>query len=202
MNTNVELRCACGAVEGVVLDASPKTLNRAVCYCDDCQAFARFLGRDDIMDAQGASDIIQIPPSQLRFTKGTDKLRSMFLSPKGVLRWYTDCCKTPAGNMLNSPRCPFTGIPKRMFVLDGSVLDAAVGKPLGTLHGRFAIGGCPPGAEEKASLGVILRCTGWLLGNAIRGKHKPSPYWTDAGKLVSEPQVLTAEERMPFYRNP
>ena len=200
MSTNLELRCACGAVEGVVMDASPKTLNRAVCYCDDCQAFARFLGRDDIMDAKGASDIIQMAPAQLRFTKGADKLRSMLLSEKGVLRWYVDCCKMPAGNMLNSPRCPFTGIPKGIFVLQGSELDAVVGTPMGKIHGRFAIGGCPPGVDEKAGFGVIFRSAGFLLGNAIRGKHKPSPYWTNEGKHVSPPRILSPEERTPLYR--
>lgn len=200
MNTNVELRCACGAVEGIVANASPKTLNRVVCYCDDCQAFARFLQRDDIMDARGGSDIIQMAPAQLRLTKGTDKLRSMRLFEKGVLRWYTDCCKTPAGNMLDSPRCPFTGIPKRMFVLQGSALDAAVGTPMDKIHGRFAIGGCPPGVAEKANFGVIFRSAGFLLGNAIRGKHKPSPYWTDEGKHISTPRILSKEERAPLYR--
>ncbi len=182
------------------MDASPKTINRVVCYCADCQAFNRFLERDDLMNDHGGTDIVQIAPSRLRFTAGADKLRSMRLSEKGVLRWYTDCCKTPAGNMLNSPRCPFTGIPKRMFVLQGSALDAAVGVPLGGIHGKDAIGGCPPGVHEAAGLGLLIPCMRWLLGNVIRGRHKPSPYWTTDGKPTAEPRILSKEERTPLYR--
>ncbi len=201
MTTNVELRCACGAVEGIVTDASPKTINRLVCYCSDCQAFARFLQRDDIMDAHGGSDIVQVAPSRLRFTKGTDKLRPLRNSEKGLLRWYTDCCKVPAGNMLCSPRSPFTGINQRMFVLKGSALDAAVGASRGGIHGQDAIGGCPPGADEKASLRVMVPSARWILGNLIRGRHKPSPFWTAEGKPTAEPRILSADERLKLYRH-
>src|SRR5688572_14150446 len=107
MNTDVELRCACGAVQGFVAEASASTINRCVCYCDDCQAFARFLGRDDIMNDRGGTDIVQVAPSRVRIVAGADNLRSMRLSEKGILRWYTNCCKTPAGNQLNSSRSPF-----------------------------------------------------------------------------------------------
>jgi hypothetical protein len=200
MSTNVELRCPCGEVQGIIAEASPKTINRLVCYCSDCQAFARFLGRDDVMNDRGGSDIIQMAPSRLRFTAGVDKLRSVRLSEKGLFRWYTDCCKTPAGNLIYSPRCPFAGIGKRMFVLQGSALDAAVGASRGGIHGQDAIGGCPPGVDEKASLRVMLPSARWLLGNLIRGRHKPSPYWSADGKPTVEPRTLSRDERTKLYR--
>jgi hypothetical protein len=200
MMTTVDLRCTCGAVQGHVLDASPKTINRVVCYCDDCQAFVRFLGREDIMDAQGGTDIVQIAPSRIRLTQGTDKLRSMRLSDKGVLRWYTDCCKTPAGNMLDSAKCPFAGIATQMFVLQGSDLDAAVGTPIGRIWGKFAIGGCPPGVDEGAGFGLLLQCMKFLLGNIVMGRHKPSPYWTSDQKPKAEPLILVAGESAKYYR--
>lgn len=198
--TTVDLRCSCGAVEGTVSEASPETINRAVCYCDDCQAFNRFLGRDDLADSYGGSDIIQVAPSRLRFRRGTDNLRSMRFSEKGLFRWYTDCCKTPAGNMIYSARCPFVGINRRMFVLQGADLDAVVGASLGGIYGKFAIGGCPAGVDEKASFGVVARSAKWLLGNALAGRHKPSPYWTPTGKPTAEPRILSREERAPYYR--
>ena len=45
MVQTAELRCHCGKVEGHVADAAPKTVNHAICYCDDCQAFAHHLRR-------------------------------------------------------------------------------------------------------------------------------------------------------------
>jgi hypothetical protein len=62
MTTRAELRCRCGEVRGFVADASPRTVNRIVCYCDDCQAFAHRIGRADLLDAHGGSDIVQVRP--------------------------------------------------------------------------------------------------------------------------------------------
>lgn len=200
MSTELELRCACGTVRGVVADASARTCNRAVCYCDDCQTFARFLGRDDVMNARGGTDIVQVAPSRLRFVAGQEQLRSMRLSPKGLLRWYTACCKTPAGNMLPSPRSPFVGIPTRFVVPGGSALDAAVGPSRGGLHGRFASGGCPEGVAPKVGLGLLVRSVGWVLGNVVRGRHAPSPFWTASGEAVAAPTVLTLEQRTELRR--
>jgi hypothetical protein len=68
---------------------SPSAGFRFVCYCTDCQAFARFLGRPDVLDAAGGTDIFQMPPAHLKLPAGTDALRCLCLSAK-VLRWYTD----------------------------------------------------------------------------------------------------------------
>lgn len=197
---SVDLRCTCGAVQGHVLDASRKTINRIVCYCNDCQAFNRFLERDDLMNAQGGTDIVQVAPSRIRFTQGVDKLRSMRLSEEGSFRWYTDCCKTPAGNMLYSTRCPFSGIHAKFFALQGTALDTAVGAPIGSIQGKYAIGGCPPGVDEGAGFGLLLQCMHFLLGNIVMGRHKPSPYWTTDGKPTAVPRILSSNERAPLYQ--
>ena len=63
------LQCSCGTVKGSV--AHPEKAVRAVCYCDDCQAFARFLGKaDQILDPMGGTDVIAITPENLTFTAG------------------------------------------------------------------------------------------------------------------------------------
>jgi hypothetical protein len=57
---NVPLRCRCGRVRGVASDVSRSTGFRFICYCKDCQAFAHFLGRADVLreynNAVGARD--------------------------------------------------------------------------------------------------------------------------------------------------
>lgn len=199
MTNDVDLRCACGAVKGVLSNAAQHGLNRVVCYCNDCQAFARFLGRDDVMNARGGSDIAQAAPGQVCFTQGIDQLRSMRLSDKGILRWYTECCKTPAGNMLNSPKSPFVGFSVRFFALEGADLDAAIGSAQGALWGMYAIGGCPEGVPMKAPLGVILRTVFRLFSNSVRNRGSRSPFWTEDGKPISAARIMTAEERKPLY---
>ena len=92
MAKDVQVRCRCGEVVGLVTNASPQKVNRVVCYCDDCQAFAHQLGRADLLNAQGGSDIVQVAPASLTFTKGQDRIAGMRLTPKGLFRWHTTCC--------------------------------------------------------------------------------------------------------------
>jgi hypothetical protein len=52
-------------VRGVATNVAPDTGSRVVCYCDDCQAFAKWLGGDGLTDAKGGTDLFQLTPSQL-----------------------------------------------------------------------------------------------------------------------------------------
>src|SRR5579864_2200237 len=46
------LSCSCGALTGSV--QNERLANHSICYCKDCQSFARFLGRDaELLDARG-----------------------------------------------------------------------------------------------------------------------------------------------------
>lgn len=193
MATDLELRCRCGTVRGVVRDVSPSSCSHAVCYCRSCRAFARWLG-GDILDAHGGTDIVQVAPSQVSFESGVERLASVRLSPKGLLRWYCDCCRMPMGNMV-SAKVPFVGLSVAGFV-DAPI--SVIGSPVG-VHGRFAPGGVPPGASARAPLGMLLHASRLMLGWWIGGKGKPTPYFADDGTPKVEPIVLTAEVREPLY---
>lgn len=201
---DVPLRCRCGHVRGVATEVSSATGNRLVCYCDDCQAFARFLAHPGVMDAEGGTDIFQVAPSRVTITDGAESLRCMRLSEKGLLRWYTVCCKTPVGNTL-SARVPFVGLIHSFMdhAADGRTRDYVLGRPIGFIHGRFALGGLPPHAHRTASLGVIARCARVMLGWWIAGRGTPSPFFdpqTHAPRV--EPRVLRAEEREALRAQP
>src|SRR6266446_4605702 len=58
----------------VASDVSPSSGFRFVCYCKDCQAFARFLERTDVLDPAGGTDIFQMPPGRVKLTAGTDAM--------------------------------------------------------------------------------------------------------------------------------
>src|SRR5579863_6166320 len=103
------LQCRCGKIQGWVADAH--RANRVVCYCRDCQAFARVLGQANLtLDAQGGSDIVQTLPKNVTFTAGADALACLRLTDKGMVRWYADCCKTPIGNTLENHKISFVGL--------------------------------------------------------------------------------------------
>ena len=92
-------------MRGIASDVSPPTGFRFVCYCKDCQAFAHFLDRADVLDPAGGTDIFHMPPGRVKLTAGTDALRCLRLSNK-VLRWYTECCRTPIANTPAGPGFP------------------------------------------------------------------------------------------------
>ena len=102
------LRCACGSVQGEV--DLERAWTRVSCYCRDCQAFARFLGRPGLMDAAGGSDIAAMAPDAVRFTAGQEHLACMSLGPNGLLRWYADCCRTPLANLTRNPKFFYCGL--------------------------------------------------------------------------------------------
>ena len=202
MPNDIPLRCLCGAVRGRFTDYRAERSNRLTCYCDDCQAFARWLGRPDVLDAHGGSDIVQVAPAALHYDIGTEHLRCMRLGPKGPYRWYTACCKQPAGNTLARTRSPIAGVVAGMIdVPAGSSLDALVGPSRGGGFGRFAIGGCPPGADPKVSYGLLWRMMKPLLRNWLAGRSLPSPFIRADGSPVSAPHVIAREARAELYRS-
>jgi hypothetical protein len=184
-------------VRGVAVDMSPSAFNHVICYCDDCQAFARFLGRADTVDAQGGTEIVQTTPSRIRITDGNSELRCVRLSEKGLMRFYAGCCRTPIGNLVY-PRLPFVGV-VHSFLGDGAEgqpRDAILGPVAARIQGRFAIGGVPPGAHPSASLSVIAPFMVKLLRAFFRREYQPSAFFDmETKRPVVEPEVLTSEQR-------
>jgi hypothetical protein len=194
--TDVPLRCRCAHVRGVARDVSPSAGNHVVCYCDDCQAFARFLGTPGILDANGGTDIYQLAPARVTIDEGQDALACVRLSPKGLLRWYAGCCKTPIANTV-SARVPFVGLVQPIMDHDAAGLrrEDALGPVLARAFARFAAGEPPGGAHAKVPLWLYFRFARtigawWLFA---RG---PSPFFdATTGAPRAAPRVLTPEER-------
>jgi hypothetical protein len=196
--TDLALRCRCGEVRGTVVDVAPGACNHALCYCKDCQAFARFLDRADMLDAYGGTDIVQVAPSQVRIERGAEQLRSVRLHDKGMIRWYSACCRSPLGNTM-SMRVPFVGLPTVCF--EPRPTDAVIGNAVGA-NAKSATSPPPGEAYQVISIRWMLGATRRMLGWWLRGKGKPTPYFVErTGEPRSAPTVLTAEERTRFGAN-
>jgi hypothetical protein len=130
-------------------------VNRVVCYCDDCQAFAHQLDRVDLLDAKGGSDIVQVAPASLTFVKGQDRIAGVRLTPKGLFRYHATCCNTPVGNTL-SPAIPFVGILAQVFDTDRQRADQVFGAPVGAIFGKCAVGE-PPAGSTGLNLPLMMR---------------------------------------------
>jgi hypothetical protein len=187
MSRILPLACACGAVRGE-LELRPGAGQRMVCYCDDCQAYARWL-REGITDDRGGTDLWQTRPSLVRITQGLEQLACVRLTDRGMFRWYARCCRTPVGNTLASPGAPFVGIP--VVFVDPGARDEALGPPFARVQGRFAIGGVPPGVHPSAGVGTLLRSAVFLARSVLAGGHRPSPFRDEhTGAPRVEPEIL------------
>src|SRR5512138_1633896 len=114
MGQDLELGCRCGQLHGWAGRVSRTQVNRTVCYCDDCQAFLYYLGRSDLLDTHGGTDIVQVPPNVISFDRGLENIVAVRLSEKGMHRLYASCCKTLLGNTLDTS-VPFIGMHFEIF---------------------------------------------------------------------------------------
>ena len=190
---NHPLQCQCGALKGFV--AQPRSANRAVCYCKDCQAFAHFLGRvDEILDERGGSDVIQTLPKNVTFTHGIEALACMRLSPKGLLRWYASCCNTPIGNTLASSKMSFIGLVHTCLENSGKPLNDSFGPVRARVGTESAKGDPKPKTAGLPTM--ILWFIRTTLKSRINGDYKRSPFFAaDTGAPIVTPRVLSLAER-------
>lgn len=190
--------CRCGAIAG---DADVAASNgvHVVCCCDDCQAYARYvgaLGADNgggVVDEFGGTAIWQMAPAQLRITRGKEHVRCVQLSEKGMLRFYAGCCGVPIGNQMQNPGVPFVGVVHTFLLPRGPSRDAVLGPPVRS-QTRFATGG-EKGDKPLDIARVVFRALRLILGGYLRGGARPSPFRDEAGVLITTPRVLTPAER-------
>ena len=175
---------------------SPRTGTRVVCMCRDCQTYAHWLDRaDDILDANGGTEVFQLTPAQVEISSGHEHIRCMRLSPKGPMRWYTGCCRTPIGNTLDSPRMPFWGLPTLFVAASNDERDAALGPVRGRLFAGQGVPPIPEDGHERIPPALMFRTARLLARGFVLGAHRPSPVFDAEGTPLVEPTVLTREQR-------
>jgi hypothetical protein len=198
MSQNATLSCSCRAVRGLVTNVSPGTVNRVVCYCDDCQAFLHQLGRADLLDAKGGTDIIQLAPASLSFVAGKERIVGLRLAPRGLYRWYASCCRMPLGNMLG-PAIPFVGVLAQAFESEAQKPDALFGRPIGHIFGKHALDGVrDPTRRQKARL--MARAMLMVLGWRLRGQTWPHPFFERATRAPKFPLTTLSPRQRAALR--
>jgi hypothetical protein len=199
--SDLPLRCRCGHVRGVAHEVGPHAGFRFTCYCGDCQAFARFLDRPDVLDGSGGTDIFQMPTGRVELTVGKDAVRCLRFS-SSVFRWYTECCKTPIANTAG-PRFPVVGLIHSFMDhdADGRSREAVLGAPLCRIYERSAVGPLPPNAPPPLSPKFLPQRMLTLLGWWLRGLSRPNPFFdAHTNAPLSAPRVFTPTERAALDR--
>jgi hypothetical protein len=187
------LSCQCGAVQGELDAAQGGT--RAVCYCKDCQAYARFLARsDEMLNPLGGTEIIAALPRAVHFSSGLERLACMSITTNGPYRWYASCCRSPIGNTPRDRKIAYLGLVRSCLSVPDDALEPAFG-PLNTVvNAGSALG--PVRTTPIATMLGIAKIGRNVLGARISGKYKENPFFEPgSNKPVSAPRTLTAQER-------
>jgi len=193
----IGLRCRCGKLRGE-LDAT-RIAARAICYCKDCQAFARFLKADDVvLDTSGGTEVEAALPAALRLSAGLEHLACMSLGPRGLYRWYASCCNTPIGNTPRDRKASYVGLVRLCLDATPAQLDRQLGRghitsSRGSAHG-------PTTATPLATALAVARVGAMLAKARLTGGYRDNPFFDASGAPVRAPRVLTLEERSALTR--
>ena len=185
----LSLKCRCGEVSGSATDVTPSSGTRVVCCCSDCQAFAVYLGAEsDTLDEYVGTEVFQVSQSQFVIEQGKDKLRSMRLSKKGLLRWYTSCCNTPIGNTI-SAKMPLVGVIHTF--IDSPDREKVLGPVRAFVQTQHAKGTPDyPKHSAKFPLCITARIIRKMLLWKLQGKSKPSALFDNEGRPVAKPTIV------------
>lgn len=148
-----------------------------MCYCDDCQSFAHFLGRaDEILDAHAGTDVFSTTLAHLEINEGADQIACVRLKPDGMFRWYAGCCRTPIGNTFPSPKSPFISVVHSCMdhASDIRSRDEALGPIRSRANGRFAKGDLSTLEAHPRIPLSMLPLVAKLFVAKLRREHSPS----------------------------
>ncbi len=192
LSSEITLGCQCGKVTGNMQREPAASINHISCYCKDCQTFSRHLDADAItLDEHGGTAIIQTSPATVKIHSGSEHIKCLRLGPKGITRWYAECCNTPIANTMSSGKMPFSGV-IRSFVKTDHVEQI-----IGPIKYRvFASLSPQANGHNKAPIGLMAKIVSNMLWWKLRGDHRNSPFFNGVtGKPVSEPKILSLAER-------
>ena len=184
-----QIQCKCSSVKGHIKGTG--TSNRVICYFADCRAFAQYLGcSDDVLDAHGGTEIVQVAQPRLAITHGKAHLATVRLSKKGMVRWYAACCNTPIGNTLANPKISFIGLIHSS--LDHSKLDEDFGNNIAIVNTGSATG--DPKPKQKGIFGTIIRFIRIILPTRISGNYRKSQLFNESSEPIAAPVIISAEQ--------
>ena len=198
---SLSFQCQCGAVTGRLRAMSPARAVRFACCCDDCQACAHHLGRSDILDENGATDVCHVDSSRLEILTGIERLATVKVANlrlRSVLRWYCGSCKSPLFNTYDTSKRSFLGI-----ILANTALgdrDRLLGPSTGLIWRKFAVGDAS-GRKDANIAAILIRLFGRQVSARMSGDYRNTPLFdrlTD--RPIAMPYILSAAERAEAIR--
>jgi hypothetical protein len=193
---NHPLRCRGGALQGHVVLSRGAV--RAVCYCKDCQAYARFLRSPGVVDQDGGTEVVASIPKCVHLTGGLEVLACISLRERGLLRWYASCCHTPIANTPRNPKLPYVGVVHSCLESGSPSIEASFGRlrmAVNTGSARRRVRSTPMVTAVRLPALMLS-----LLGARLRGAFRSNPFFVPGSSVpIRQPRVLSDAEREQAY---
>ena len=170
-----------------------------MCHCDDCQAFAHFVGRaDSVLDGNGGTDAYHLPASRLAVVRGLDRLACVQMTRRRLIRWYCVTCGTPVANTYDTSRLSFLSL--SLSALPAEQRDRQFGPSSGHVWTKFGHGDLSK--VKRASIPAMLwRMASRMVSARLSGDHRNNPFFDRAtGQPIRTPRRLTPVERAALDR--
>jgi hypothetical protein len=178
--------------------APSASATRAVCYCSDCQAFARFLGTPGVVDDDGGTEVVASLPRHLHFTAGLDALACLSLTERGLLRWYARCCNTPIGNTPRNPKVPYVGVISACLEATSPSIESSFGRRRIAVNTQSARH--PVRSTSVATAAAVLRLMSRAALDRIGGAYRSNPFFEpETLQPIRGVHVLSQAERARAY---
>lgn len=159
-----------------------------MCYCRDCQGFLDKLGRPDLLDDHGGTQIVPAYPAEIRILRGAEHLVCNRLSPEGLFRWSSGCCNSPIGN--TRAKFPWFGLIHSAFrAADPQSLER-LGAIRSRIFGRDARGTPPFPIPDRIGFRDMMVVLPFVAKGLIGRKHKGSPFFEADGRTPIRPPRL------------
>jgi hypothetical protein len=190
---DLPFQCRCGELTGKLSDISTLAGDHVVCHCSDCLSFARFCDPDRVPAVVDGVQLFQTRVSRMTISSGKENLACVHLTDRPVLRWYSQCCRTPLFHTVDTGWYPF--VTTHVAILDADCRIAAIGEP----RGHTFVGDVPAALRnfrEVSRFGIMARFIVRMWKDWLSGDFRRAELFEPATlKPIAEPRRLSLAER-------
>lgn len=185
----MKIQCDCGKFKAELLNFPKSSPGRLVCYCNDCQDYARKLKREDVLDPYGGTQVVPVYPNDFKILEGEEYLKCNQLREKGLKRWSVTCCNTAVVNTMS--KFPWAGIPHNLFTNAEPGCLEKLGPIRSRIKGKFKTAEAPFKISEDMKLKDILVVLPFILKGFALKKFNHSPFFKEDGKTpIKDVEIL------------
>lgn len=178
--------CSCGAVTGTVADAAFSVGTHTYCRCADCRAACKHLtGR-----TYDYVDLLLANTHHFTYQSGTQHLRVLHMTPRGVHRVYAACCGSPMNTVATARGLAFASV-----YVDRLEDPSRVGKVKADIYQNLG-----NRTKHKGMARVVYGVASRAFAARMNGTWRGSPFFDAAGALTLPVDLISQQDKAAAYR--